>query len=206
MEAFLSRHRPPGRCSRPCRSADDREPHCTGRNAVTVHYRCRSHLEPQLRSTSAPTIPPLARRLSIERHLRNGNRGVAECPLSGSAARRFASFSTGCTIELLLTRGRTRGACEQAREHLRAVVSWAWEQDLIDSLPRFPKPRPQRGVAGRHYLTKAEINALYFATHQLQRPRGWKASMSVGKYWRAALVVFFNYGIDYAELWIMRSN
>ncbi len=66
--------------------------------------------------------------------------------------------------------GRT---ANKARKHLRVVISWAWEHDLIESLPRFPKPRPQRDVAGRHYLTKAEINALYFATHQLRRPRGW---------------------------------
>jgi hypothetical protein len=51
--------------------------------------------------------------------------------------------------------GRT---ANKTREHLRAVISWAWEQDLIESPPRFPKPRPQRDVAGRHYLTKAEIN------------------------------------------------
>jgi len=31
--------------------------------------------------------------------------------------------------------GRT---ANKAREHLRAVLSWAWEQDLIDSPPRFP--------------------------------------------------------------------
>ena len=30
----------------------------------------------------------------------------------------------------------------------------------VDSLPRFPKPKPQRDVAGRHYLTKSEINSL----------------------------------------------
>ena len=41
------------------------------------------------------------------------------------------------------------------------VMSWAWEQDLLKTLPRFPKVKPQRDVAGRHYLTKAEINALY---------------------------------------------
>src|SRR3954468_13741032 len=57
--------------------------------------------------------------------------------------------------------GRT---ANKAREHLRAVLSWAWEQELIDTPPRFPRPREQRDVAGRHYLTKAEINALYFAT------------------------------------------
>jgi hypothetical protein len=51
-------------------------------------------------------------------------------------------------------------------------------------------------VAGRHYLTKSDLNALYFATYQLKRPRGWKPSLTVGHYWRAALVVFFNYGVD----------
>jgi hypothetical protein len=47
---------------------------------------------------------------------------------------------------------------DKAREHLRTVISWAWEQELIDSPPRFPKLREQRDVAGRHYLTKAETN------------------------------------------------
>ena len=53
--------------------------------------------------------------------------------------------------------GRT---ANKARENRRAVISWAWEQELIESPPRFPKRRPQRDVAGCHYLTKAEINAL----------------------------------------------
>ena len=89
----------------------------------------------------------------------------------------------------------------KAREHLRAVTSWAWEQDLIEALLRFPKPRPQGDIAGRHYLTKAEINALYFATHSMEKPRGWSSSIPVGRYWRAALVVFFNYGVDTGTLW-----
>jgi hypothetical protein len=94
--------------------------------------------------------------------------------------------------------GRT---ANKAREHLHAVIAWAWEQDLIDALPRFPRPRPQRDVAGRHYLTKPEINALYFATHQLKRRRGWRDPISVGRYWRAALVLFFNYGLDTGTIW-----
>ncbi len=89
--------------------------------------------------------------------------------------------------------GRT---ANKAREHLRAILSWAWEQDFIEELPRFPKPKPQRDVAGRHYLTKSDLNALYFATYQLPRPRGWKHAVTVGHHWRAALVVFFNYGVD----------
>src|SRR5687767_10917504 len=94
--------------------------------------------------------------------------------------------------------GRT---ANKAREHLRAVLSWAWEQELIDTPPRFPKPRDQRDVAGRHYLTKAEINALYFATHAMRRPRGWDDPIPVGRFWRAALVVFFNYGVDTGTVW-----
>jgi len=40
------------------------------------------------------------------------------------------------------------------------------------TLERFPGPRDQRDVAGRHDLTKPEINALSFATHKMGRPRG----------------------------------
>lgn len=94
--------------------------------------------------------------------------------------------------------GRT---ANKVRSHLRAVLSWAWEQDVIESLPRFPKHRPQRDVAGRHYLTKAEINALYFATHQMKRPRGWNHPFPIGRYWRSALVLFFNYGVDTGTIW-----
>lgn len=51
--------------------------------------------------------------------------------------------------------GRT---ANKAREHLRAVLSWAWEQELIDTLPRFPMPREQRDVAGyRHYAHRAPL-------------------------------------------------
>jgi hypothetical protein len=94
--------------------------------------------------------------------------------------------------------GRT---ANKARQHMRAVLSWAWEHELIDTQPRFPKPRDQRDVAGPHYLTKAEINALYFATHQMKRPRGWDSLFPMGRYWRAALVVFFNYGVDTGTVW-----
>ncbi|HEX5104975.1 MAG TPA: phage integrase N-terminal SAM-like domain-containing protein, partial [Pirellulaceae bacterium] len=52
--------------------------------------------------------------------------------------------------------GRT---ANKARENLRAILSWAWEQDYVEKLPRFPKPKPQRDVAGRHYLTKSDLNA-----------------------------------------------
>ncbi len=94
--------------------------------------------------------------------------------------------------------GRT---ANKARSHLRTVLSWAWEQDMVDALPRFPKLKPQRDVAGRHYLTKSEMNALYFATYQMKRPRGWNHPFTIGHYWRCALVVFFNYGVDTGTDW-----
>jgi integrase len=94
--------------------------------------------------------------------------------------------------------GRT---ANKARDHLRAIISWAWEQDLIESPPRFPKSRPQSDVAGRHYLTKAELNALYFATHEMESPRGWNRLMPIGRYWRSAIVLFFNYGVDTGTVW-----
>ncbi len=98
--------------------------------------------------------------------------------------------------------GRT---ANKAREHLRAVLAWSWDQDLIETLPRFPKPKQQRDVAGRHYLNKSEINALYFATHQMKRPRGWNHPFSVGQYWRCALVLFFNYGLDTGTVWRLKQ-
>ena len=85
-------------------------------------------------------------------------------------------------------------------------MAWAWEQDLLEALPGFPTPRQHRAVAGRHYLTKEEINALYFATHRMPPPKGWDEPFPIGRFWRCALVVFFNYGIDYAEFQVMRST
>ena len=94
--------------------------------------------------------------------------------------------------------GRT---ANKAREQLKAVMAWAWDQEIVDSLPRFPKRKVQRDVAGRHYLTKQELNALYFATYQMPRPRGWRKSIPADAYWRAALVLFFNYGLDTGTVW-----
>ena len=83
--------------------------------------------------------------------------------------------------------GRTTN---KVRSHLRAALSWAWEHEFVAKLPGFQKPKPQRDVAGRHYLTKPDLNALYFATYQLKRPRGWMQSFTVGHHWRAALVFY----------------
>jgi hypothetical protein len=157
-------------------------------------------------------------RAAVERYLRakplsRGTRNEYQ-----STLRKWDEWGHGVALEDLLRRdireflgvyaravelegdnpGRT---ANKAREHLKAVLSWAWEQEIVESPPRFPGPKPQRDVAGRHYLTKTELNALYFATHQMARPRGWDAPFPVGRYWRAALVVFFNYGVDTGTVW-----
>ena len=71
--------------------------------------------------------------------------------------------------------GRT---ANKARENLRPFMSWTWEQDYVEKLPRFSQPEPQRDMAGRHYLAKADPHALYFATtrHSAHRdPMAFKA-------------------------------
>ena len=162
---------------------------------------------------------PTTLKTAITKYLRSGNaaagtrseyyttlkkwkrwgKGVSIEKLTRKEVREFLDWVYECAIAHEGTNpGRT---ANKSREHLRAIISWAWEQDLIDSLPRFPKPKPQREVAGRHYLTKSEINALYFATHKMERPRGWSDPISVGCYWRAAIVVFFNYGVDTGTVW-----
>ena len=125
-----------------------------------------------------------------------------EVPIEQLGRKEIREFLDWVHERAILDDGSNPGrTANKAREHLRAIISWAWEQDLVDALPRFPKPRPQRDVAGRHYLTKAEINALYFATHQMQRPRGWSSPVPVGRFWRCALVLFYNYGLDTGTLW-----
>ena len=162
---------------------------------------------------------PTTLKTAVQKYLRSGNPAQGTRDEYGTTLKKWREWGGGVPIERLSRKeirdfldwvydralandgtnpGRT---ANKAREHLRAVISWAWEQDIIETPPRFPKPLPQRDVAGRHYLTKAEINALYFATHQLRRPRGWDQPVPVGRYWRSALVVFFNYGVDTGTVW-----
>jgi hypothetical protein len=97
-----------------------------------------------------------------------------------------------------LAKTLARGTRNEYRSTLRKWDEWG-AGSTIEELHR--KPGEQRDVAGRHYLTKAEINALYFATHQMKRPGGWKNTAPVGRHWRSALVVFFNYGLDTSTVW-----
>ncbi len=35
----------------------------------------------------------------------------------------------------------------------------------------------------------------------MKRPKGWKEEIPLGRYWRAALVLLFNYGLDTGTIW-----
>lgn len=125
--------------------------------------------------------------------LRKWSRWSGAVPLENLGKKEIREFLDWVQQDAAGRHGSNPGrTANKVRSHLRAVLSWAWEHDLVDALPRFPKLKPQRDVAGRHYLTKPEINSLYFATHQMSRPRGWSERWPVGRYWRCALVVFFN--------------
>ena len=129
--------------------------------------------------------------------LRKWTRWDEGVPLDELGRRKIREFLDWVYADAASRDARNPGrTANKVRSHLRAVMSWAWEQDLVTSLPRFPKVKAQRDVAGRHYLTKAEVNALYFATHEMKRPRGWCEPSPVGRFWRVALVIFFNYGLD----------
>ena len=99
--------------------------------------------------------------------LRKWNRWGGGVPIEDLTRRVIREFLDWVHEHAVLDEGANpERTANKARENLRAVISWAWEQDLIESLPRFPQPRPQRDVAGLHYLAKPELNALYFATQQ----------------------------------------
>ena len=120
--------------------------------------------------------------------LRKWTRWGGAVPLEQLGRKEIRDFLDWVHEDASMRQARNPGRISnKVRSHLRAVMSWAWEQDIVAALPRFPKLKSQRDVAGRHYLTKSELNALYFATHYMKRPRGWSHPLPIGRYWRCAL-------------------
>ena len=81
-------------------------------------------------------------------------------------------------------------------EHLKATWKWLARQGKIDTQPIWPDKVEQRSVAGHYFLTDAELESIYWATYRLPRPRGWAHELTIGHYWRAAIVFLRNYGVD----------
>lgn len=116
--------------------------------------------------------PPRGTRAEYQATLKKWTEWGGGVPLEQLGRREIGGFLDWVYQQAIAHVGTNPGrTSNKARDHLRAVISWSWEEELIETPPRFPKPRAQRDVAGRHYLTKAEINALYFSTHKMQRPR-----------------------------------
>ena len=72
-------------------------------------------------------------------------KGVPLASIGRSEVREFLDWVHERAVENEGTNpGRTANKC---REHLRAVLSWAWEEELVATLPRFPKTKLQRDIA-----------------------------------------------------------
>jgi len=89
------------------------------------------------------------------------------------------------------------------RREMHAVLKWLFEEERIEALPRFPKPKDQRKVAGLYFLTDqadhgelSEMERLYWAAHDMPVPPRWRDPRPIGLLWRTALVLFRDYGMD----------
>jgi hypothetical protein len=92
-------------------------------------------------------------------------------------------------------------AHNKAREHLRAVLTWCVDQELLPALPRLPPARDSVEAAGLYFFTDEELDQLYWATYRLPQPRGWDKPHGFGQYLRAALTMFVTYGVDTQLVW-----
>lgn len=120
----------------------------TFRNAVNKYFRARN-LKPGTRGEYLTTVAKWQK----------WNGGVTIERLDRSTIRQFLSWVHDNAVEKGGSNpGRT---ANKARTHLRAVMSWAWENDLLEVPPRFPKPVPYREVVGgiiyRHYAHRAPL-------------------------------------------------
>lgn len=105
---------------------------------------CRQLLKPQAPNTLIPATLKPERVKSIPQLSESGENGTVVFQLISRDARSPRFF--GLIYEQAATqRGKNPGrTANKIRSHLRAVMSWAWEQDMIELLPRFPKPKGQR--------------------------------------------------------------
>lgn len=63
-------------------------------------------------------------------------------PLEKLSRKKIRDFLDWVYQQTVAAKGTNPGrTTNKARAHLRAIVAWAWDQDLIDSLPRLPSQR-----------------------------------------------------------------
>jgi len=119
-----------------------------------------------------------------------------EWPSNKSAARRSGVSRLGVRACRRAGWLKSRRTANKAREHLRAVMAWAWNR--ISWLPFRDSETSSTRRRGRHYADQRRDQCLYFATHRMKRPKGWTSrfqsddsAVRVGR--------VFNYGLDYAD-------
>ena len=66
----------------------------------------------------------------------------SDIPIDQLGRKEIAEFPDHVFVTATEKKGKNPGrTANKAREQLRAVMSWAWEKELIDALPRFPKSK-----------------------------------------------------------------
>jgi len=76
--------------------------------------------------------------------VRKGEQGGGGPPIEELQRKQIREFLDWVHERAVAQEGTNPGrTANKAREHLRAVLSWAWEQELIGTPPRFPQPRDQ---------------------------------------------------------------
>lgn len=84
----------------------------------------------------------------------------------------------------------------KSRAHLRALLRFARDEGAIREVPKMPPERPAREVAGLYWMTDEEVSRLYWSTFDMAKPYRWKSQQHVGVFWRAAIVLAYNYAMD----------
>jgi hypothetical protein len=94
-------------------------------------------------------------------------------------------------------------------QRLEGILRWAAQGGRIDSAPHI-RQLPARSAAGRLYLQYDELSRIYDACVVARWPvlkrDGGPLPYHPATYWRAALVLFFNYGFRTSELVAYRST
>ena len=85
---------------------------------------------------------------------------------------------------------------------VEAILSWAADEELRDQSPHL-KALPSKGAAPKFYLTLEQLSAIYQACDVAEWPTVGRRGLlgySPADGWRAALVLWFSYGLRTQEL------
>ena len=120
------------------------EVHVDGLGVVTMSISLKNVVEKYLTNKKLASGTCKEYRSTVTKWIACG-KGVAVNEIGRADLRDFVDWVYEKTAE---DGGSNAGrTANKARETLKAILSWAWEQDYVEKLPRFPKPKPQCDVA-----------------------------------------------------------